>query len=78
MPTKKQPGSTLLMGWPTLKLKVGVVAKIAACAIVMSLAACGNNDDPNGGKAMRMVKMALKQSSKKTLLTTQNTIFITF
>ena len=50
MPTKKQPGSTLLMGWPTLKLKVGVVAKIAACAIVMSLVAYGNNDDPNGGK----------------------------
>lgn len=60
MVTKKQPWFTPLMGWPTFKLREGVAAKIAACALVMSLAACGNNDDPNGEKGKDEVESGIK------------------
>ena len=49
MMLREQQWFNTLTRWQTLKQRMGTVAKIATCAVVMSLAACGSNDDPNGG-----------------------------
>ena len=49
MMLRRQQWFYTLTRWQTFKQRMGTVAKIATCAVVMSLAACGNNEDPNGG-----------------------------
>lgn len=49
MMLREQQWFYTLTRWQTFKQRMGTVAKIATCAVVMSLMACGNNDDPNGG-----------------------------
>ena len=49
MMLRRQQWFYTLTRWQTFKQRMGTVAKIATCAVVMSLMACGNNEDPNGG-----------------------------
>jgi hypothetical protein len=58
---KEQRWFEPLMRWLTFKQRMGTMAKIATCAVVMGLAACGNNDDLNDER-LGDIKVIVKEN----------------
>ena len=58
---KEQRWFEPLMRWLTFKQRMVTMAKIATCAVVMGLAACGNNDDLNDER-LGDIKVSVKEN----------------